>query len=275
MKWLQFIGSHSIFISICAVALCFQTSIFFQTEFTGWFYIFIFFSTLCSYNFYWLLSGFSFTYKKATPFLKKQYSNLIVFVLSLIGTAISVMHVLPLLPFITLAALLTILYSLPLLPVKIFQAARKAGVFKTILLAFTWTFITVLIPYQLVKAGDTITAVIVFSSRFLFMLMLCIIFDARDTAIDKIRGLQSITTMITPQTIKFIMHFLFAAYILNAFAVGIYIRELKQISALLITGAAVAVVYRFSLQHQGYFFYYFLVDGLMLFLAIASYVATI
>lgn len=275
MKWLHFIGSHSIFISICAVALCFQTSIFLKTEFTCWFYIFIFFSTLCSYNSYWLLSGFSFTDKKATLFLKQQYSNLIVFVLSLIGIAISVMHVLPLLPVITLAALLTILYSLPLLPYKLFQAARKAGLLKTILLAFTWTFITVLIPYHLAKGVDTKTVVILFSNRFLFMLMLCIIFDARDTAIDKIRGLQSLTTMITPQTIKFIMHFLFAAYILNAFALGIFIHELKQISALLITCAAAAFVYRFSLQHRGYFFYYFLVDGLMLFSAIASYVATI
>ena len=107
------------------------------------------------------------------------------------------------------------------------------------------------------------------------MLMLCIIFDARDTTVDKIRGLQSLTTLVKPNVIQYIMIAIFVAYLINGIAFRIYYNEPVQIIALLVTGMIAAVVYVFSLKKQGYFFYYFLVDGLMLFSATAAYVASI
>ena len=107
------------------------------------------------------------------------------------------------------------------------------------------------------------------------MLMLCIIFDARDTKVDKIRGLQSLTTLVAPATIRYIMGGVFIAYIINGIIFRVYYNEPMQIIALLVTGIVAAVIYFFSLKKQGYFFYYFLVDGLMLFSAIAAYVASI
>jgi 4-hydroxybenzoate polyprenyltransferase len=102
--------------------------------------------------------------------------------------------------------------------------------------------------------------------------MLCIIFDARDTNVDKIRGLQSLTTLLKPVTVQNIMLAIFITYIINGI---LYYDEPMQIIALLVTGAFTAIVYLLSLKKQGYFFYYFLVDGLMLFSAIAAYVASI
>jgi 4-hydroxybenzoate polyprenyltransferase len=171
--------------------------------------------------------------------------------------------------------LLTLLYTIPLLPFKIFHIARKAGLLKTFLLAFTWAFVTVYIPYKQTPTGNFITLIMLFNNRFLFMLMLCIIFDARDTRVDKIRGLQSLTTIIKPATVQYIMLGIFAAYILNGIVLRVYYNEVMQIIALLVTGVVTAVVYFFSLKKQGYFFYYFLVDGLMLFSALATYVASI
>jgi cytochrome bd-type quinol oxidase subunit 2 len=107
------------------------------------------------------------------------------------------------------------------------------------------------------------------------MLLLCIIFDVRDTIIDKIRGLQSLTTLIKPATVQYIIVAVFVAYIINGIVFRMYYNEPKQIIALLITSLATLVVYFFSLKKQGYFFYYFLVDGLMLFSAITTYVASI
>jgi hypothetical protein len=48
-----------------------------------------------------------------------------------------------------------------------------------------------------------------------------------------------------------------------------------QVVAFFITGLIVLFVYRMSLKQQGYIFYYFIVDGLMLFSAVATYVASI
>jgi hypothetical protein len=275
MKWLHFILSHSIFIAICAVALCFQTAILLHIDLTVYLYAFIFFSTICSYNFYWLLSAYFFSVKPLPLFFKQYYTNIIVFTVGGIGMLVSIQYIANLLPVISLGMVFTLLYAIPLLPFKVFRIARKAGLLKTFLLAFTWSFVTVYIPYKQTPAGNFITLVMLFNNRFLFMLMLCIIFDARDTRVDKIRGLQSLTTMIKPATVQYIMIAIFTAYIINGIVLRAYYDNPVQIIALLVTGVITAVVYFFSLQKQGYFFYYFLVDGLMLFSALATYVASI
>lgn len=275
MKWLHFILSNSIFIAVCAVALCFQTAILLHISLPGYLYIFIFFSTLCSYNFYWLLSAFSFSGQPLWHVIKRYSSNAVFFALGFLGVLFSLPHIQKLIPVICIGVLLTILYTAPLLPFKIFRIARRAGLFKTFLLALTWAFVTVFIPYQQAPSGNLITLFILFSNRFFFMLMLCIIFDARDTQIDEIRGLQSLTTIISPHNVNYIMYAIFVAYIINGIVLRIYYNEPMQIVALLLTGIVTAIVYFLSLKKQDYFFYYFLVDGLMLFSSLATYVASI
>ena len=275
MKWLHFILSHSIFIAFCAVALCFQTSLLLNISLSYHLYLFVFCSTVCSYNFYWLLSGYSFAGMSLYPFLKKNYSNWVVFTIAGVGLLFSLSGIIHLWQVIGAGFFLTLLYAVPLLPFKISVIARRAGLLKTLLLAFTWAFITVYLPYQFSPTGNLFTLVLLFNNRFLFMLMLCIIFDARDTKVDKIRGLQSLTTIMSARTVQYIMLAIFAAFIINGIVLRIYYHEFMQVIALLVTGVITAVVYFFSLKKQGYFFYYFLVDGLMLFSALASYVASI
>ena len=48
-----------------------------------------------------------------------------------------------------------------------------------------------------------------------------------------------------------------------------------QLVALQISTLALSVVYFYATKKQGYFFYYFIVDGLMLFSALATYIAGI
>jgi 4-hydroxybenzoate polyprenyltransferase len=275
MRWLHFILSHSIFIAICAVALCFQTALLLHINLPLYFYAFIFFSTVCSYNFYWLLSGYAFTGQSLQLFLKKHYTNAIAFGVAAMGVLFSLVNNKELLTVISVGLLLTLLYAVPLLPFKIFRFTRKAGLLKTFLLAFTWAFVTVYIPYTTMPGGSFKILILLFNNRFIFMLMLCIIFDARDTNIDKIRGLQSLTTMLNPTAVRYIMVVLFIAYIANGIVFTVYLNEPVQIIPLLLTAAATAFVYFLSQKKQGYFFYYFLVDGLMLFSAITNYVASI
>jgi len=275
MKWLYFILSHSIFIAFCAVALCFQTALLLHISLSLYLYAFIFFSTLCSYNFYWLLSGYAFATQPLKIIVKQYYTNIIIFVIAGGGALFSLIKIPELLPAIAMGVLLTLLYAVPLLPFKIFHITRKAGLLKTFLLAFTWAFVTVYIPYKQVPSGNLITVVMLFNNRFLFMLMLCIIFDARDTNVDKIRGLQSLTTILKPSSVRKIMVIIFMVYIVNGIVLRLYYNEPVQIIALLVAGLATAIVYFLSRQKQGYLFYYFLVDGLMLFSAMTTYVASI
>lgn len=275
MKLLYFIVSHSLFIAFCAAALCFQTAVLLKISLTGWFYSLIFFSTICSYNFYWLLSSYSFAPKKIVLHLKSHLSNSIVFFLSVAGVIISLFQLPEITTLVTIGAVLTFLYAIPLLPFKWALLARKAGLLKTTLLAFTWSYITVFIPYKYAETGNITALILLFFIRFVFMLMLCIIFDARDARVDKIRGLQSLTTMLSAKMVKMIMLLLFAAFLIAGIFFRIHFNEIRQVLSLLVTGLAVAIAYYYSLKKQGYYFYYFIIDGLMLFGAAATYIASI
>jgi 4-hydroxybenzoate polyprenyltransferase len=275
MRLLYFIVSHSLFIAICAAALCFQTALLLYIELSSWFYSFVFCATICSYNFYWLLSGWAFSKKNIITYLTAHRSNLLVFAIAAIGVVVSLFYLTTILPAIAVAAALTFLYAVPLLPFKWLQFTRKAGLLKTILLSFTWAYITVCLPYMYSPANSMQALLLLFCIRFIFMLLLCIMFDARDTEVDKIKGLQSLTTVLTEKAVKGIMLLLFAAYLIMGVLFRFYFNDTHQIIAFVITAATVGVAYRFSLKKQGYLFYYFIIDGLMLFAAAATYIASL
>lgn len=273
MRWLQIILSHSIFIAICAVALCWQTCLVLQTPNNYWLYIFVFFSTLCSYNFYWLLSKYAFSADKNVPaFIKRNKSYLLLFLFALCGMLFSIVNISELLSTIMVGVALTLLYSLPLWPFAAAKRLRRIGFIKTSLLAFTWAFVTVVVPASNISAPAN-TVLLLLMARFFFMLMLCSIFDQRDVKMDKIHGLHSLATDVSPKTLQAIMLISFLGYFVAGFLVRNHISNNWQMAAFCITALQVWVVYRLSLKKQGYIFYYFMVDGLMLFSSLLSFVA--
>ena len=91
MRVLYFILSHSIFIAVCAVALTFQTALLLKVDINLFVYGFMFFATLCSYNFYWIVSKASFT--KALDiqsFLTKEKTGLLILSIAAVGDRKSV-----------------------------------------------------------------------------------------------------------------------------------------------------------------------------------------
>ncbi len=274
MRWLNFILSHSIFISLCAAALCFQTDVLLHITPGKYVYGFVFFATLSSYNFYWLISKYSFTKNKALPgFIKKNLSYTLLFLVAGAGMLYCIYFIPFIFKYAVIAIMLTLLYSLPLWPFKFAALARKAGFLKTVLLAVTWAYVTIIIPAIPVLHTETLPVAVLFTARFFFMLLLCIIFDMRDMAIDKIHALHSLATDTSHRNLQKIMGVVFILYIAAGFFVRNYFKDNAQITAFAFTGLIVWIVYRLSLKKRGYFFYYFLVDGLMMVSALATYIA--
>ncbi|MBL0183997.1 MAG: hypothetical protein IPP96_17635 [Chitinophagaceae bacterium] len=276
MKWFHFILSHSIFVAFCAVALSFQTGQLLHVDIPAFLYGFIFFATLCSYNFYWILSRFAFSGNvPVAAFLKKEATGIALFAISSIGLFICLLMSSVQLIHVAIAVLLTVVYSIPLLPFTFLHFTRKAGVLKTVLLAFTWAYVTAFLPLQkdwlLMSSAD----VFILTRRFLFMLMLCIIFDNRDEAVDKIRGLHSLATDLKPNQLLLLIAVIFIILFGTNFLSVNYGISLAQSIALQTSTIALLVVYYFSTRKQGYLFYYFIVDGLMLFSALTTFVAGI
>ncbi len=173
------------------------------------------------------------------------------------------------------ACLLTLSYSLPLLPFKQLAIVRKAGFLKTILLAFTWTFVTAWLPLADQNLHFTVIGILIMAKRFLFMLMLCILFDNRDIAVDKVHGLHSLATDLSPKTMQYLIYAVFVALFALNFFLGRHGLTAKQVAALQLSAIINLLVYFFSTKKQGYLFYYFIVDGMMVLMVLLTTMASI
>ncbi len=278
MRLLHFILSHSIFVACCAMGLCFQTNVLLDVPHNKHIYGFIFFSTVCSYNFYWLLSKLYFSNRKLDLlFIKNQYTFFTVFVGSAIGTFYFTYNLLSILPFILVGVFFTLLYSMPLWPFLFTKKLQQAGFFKTLLLSLTWSYITTFLP--VLDAHHTFMAAsisvwLLFATSFFFMLLLCIIFDRRDISIDKINGLHSLATDVSMKKLNVILVIVFSIHLVFAMLFCFYFANMLQAVAFIMVGFIFWRVYFLSLKKQGYRFYYFLVDGLMLLSTMATFIAS-
>ena len=276
MKWLYFILSHSLFISFCAVAMSFQTLLLLQGRADIYLYGFIFFATLCSYNFYWLLCRYSLNQRPALPDLvKKELPEILLLLISAAGLMVCFLFSRLDYPPVIAAIFLTLLYSLPLLPFRFLQFTRKAGIMKTTLLAFTWTHVTAFIPLQKQVESLSNGDWFILTRRFLFMLMLCIIFDSRDIAVDKIRGLRSLATDLSPKNLRNLIGVIFVLLFATNFLFHYFGVSIAHAIAMQVSTIALLIAYYYSTKKQGYLFYYFFIDGLMIFSAFATYLAGI
>lgn len=261
----HFILSHSIFISFCAVALSLQTLLLLNIPVNAILLAFIFFATLSGYNAYWMISRFSFNNPASRiSFLKNNKSSLSIMFAAVTGMVICSIH-LHLVMYNIIATLILLgLYALPLFsPFKNFSFIRRAGFLKTVLLAFSWAQVTTMIPLQRSVFDIHQAGVLIFFSRFLFMLLLCIIFDKRDAAIDKIRGLHSLATGISNLLLHSIVVIIFIIYVITVYMLRYHGIGLPDLYALVAAGTVTLLMYFTSLKKRGYIFYYFIVDGMM------------
>jgi hypothetical protein len=274
IRLFYFILSHSFFIALCATALSFQTGQLTGISTNPYLLSFIFFGTLSGYNAYWLISKFSFSSSNSFRLLfSSSRISLFVFIMALVGMLFCYLQLNLFSSSLFIAGGLFIFYLLPILPFKNLYWIKRWGFLKTVLLAFTWTIVTTLIPLQVPIWEMEPLVTLVFIHRLLFMMLLCIIFDKRDAAIDKISGLQSMATFLNPLKLHFLIGFIFISYlIVNYFmkACGIGMAHLISLSLI---GLIALIMYIFSLQKRGYLFYYFGVDGLMFFSAIMTWLS--
>ena len=276
MRIFNFILSHSIFIALCAGALVYQSYLLLNLPFRPEVFGLVFFATLAAYNTYWMLCKLSNDNKEKRPLTFNAYSGyFILFVASTIAVLDYLWQMPSFFPIVTIASILTFLYLLPVISSVKFRLNRKTGFIKTLLLAFTWSFFTVLIPAYGEIISHMNQVISLFFMRFFFMLMLCVIFDSRDVSIDKLRNLPSIATDFSKKTLTKIMMIVLIGYVLSLFWLHQFFQNTTYLFLLLSIGALTYIIYLLALKTRGYYFYYFLVDGLMILSALSLYMATI
>lgn len=257
----------SCFIAGCALLMVIQTDQLMQLQYDSTAYlVFVFFSTLCSYNFHWYLSADATSENARVQWT--QHHKTLHLVLTAIGALVSVWYFFHFIDhwfWLSGAALLTFLYSAPKLQYGPFTWLRQIAVGKTMFLAFVWMYVTTFLPIAIDNHHWNEAALLFCLSRFLLIYAICIIFDYRDRDYDRKAGIRSMITYFNEQGINNLF-----ALSLTGFAIStvlLYFHELSVLTIvlLLIPGAITAALYPVAKKNFSDYLYYFVLDGLMMF----------
>ena len=231
-----------------------------------YFAAFVFFSTICSYNFHWALTPHSLAPSHRLQWDEKHKSyHLLLSIGGLAGAASSFFFIKENWFYIGLAVLFTFLYSAPKISFAPFQWLKKIAIGKTIFLALAWAYVTALLPMLIEKNIPANKTILFFSGQFFFIYSICILFDFRDREDDKTEGIRSMITYFNEKGVDI----LFAISVITFFILCILMKQTGiawlNIIILLIPALVLISLYKYAKRNFSDYLYYFVLDGLMMF----------
>ena len=226
---------------------------------------FVFFATMCSYNFHWYLTPDSVDFSRRIQWAREHKGwHLTLYFIGLTGTVICFFPIRTHWMALSFVAFMTFLYSAPKLPQDFFRSLKKVAVGKTLFLAIVWTHVTTLLPIFI--AGKPLRpAFVIFAlSRFGLVYAICILFDYRDREDDRKDGIRSMITYFNEQGINSLFWSSLLLFFLATIAMLAYDFSLTTIVVILIPGFIVARLFTYAKRNFSDYLYYFVLDGLMM-----------
>lgn len=273
LRWCyRLVFQESIFVAVCAMALCWQTDYLLDSQPRWSLYVFVGAATLAMYQLYQLAERLS--KMELSLSCWNSFRARIMFILGLIGltawcwwlTDVS-------LGWFMLSVLASTLYTLPLFSTHLSISWRRLGVFKTLLLAGIWTLVTWWFPLLGREDAWQDAAWVLGMQRLVWMLVLCLIFDQRDAAHDRRAGRFSIATVVDAKWLDaIVVCCLILLWVLHhvAFQAGLLDTGYASWQGLTVLLAGVFLYHR--LRKPATWFYLVWVDGMMLLLALISFI---
>ncbi|MCU0384601.1 MAG: UbiA family prenyltransferase [Flavihumibacter sp.] len=265
----DFLLFSAVFIGLCAVALCWETNTLLGLQSGHWsLYSFVFGATLLQYNLhYFFKKQHAFKSERQDWSIRNRTTQkiLVGFGLVLIGFSIFWLEPRHFVVLVVLAALAS-LYSFPLLPL-VRKPLKEYGLLKIVLLSLEWTLVTVWFPAD--QQGVDMTSYwLVFFRRFLFMFVLCLLFDLRDKELDAVNGIRTLPvrlgTKATYQLADGLLLLFLVISIVQLFRTGNY----PFFHAMLLSAALTRFVIQQTKKINNDYIYLAGIDGMMLVQAI-------
>ena len=272
-KLLEFILFSSIFIACCAVGLCIETNILLGLPFNSpGFYCFVFGATLLQYNLHYS------TKKKAVKNSERLQWSLqnkqVHFILLVIASLLILFSFLSfhLKHFIILACLAAVsfLYSFPFLPMGKRRKIKDYGFLKIVTLSLLWTLVTVWFPVNTMHV-DNWLFFLVFIKRFIFMFVLCLLFDLRDLEIDREEKINTLPVKLGKAACYRISYALLILLLLLSVVQYIYIPQLSFLLAMIISLLVTFWIIERTKTNNSDIIYLAGIDGMMLLQAVLVY----
>jgi len=264
-KIFDFFLFSSIYISLCAVLMTWQTGHVLHLHFSCEYYWFVFFATLCSYNFHWYLTPQTITSAGRTRWsLQHKNAHLLFYFAGVIGSLIFFYKLRQHWFALFFATLLTFLYSAPKIPLPYFRFLKQVAIGKTIFLTTVWTYVTAIIPVFIAGQHFNHPMKWFAASRFFLIYGICMLFDYRDRSDDKEEGIRSMINYFDEGIVNRLFVFSMLAFIIFTF--GLLFTGISFISviALIFPGIILLAIYHYAKNNSSDYLYYFFLDGLMM-----------
>ncbi len=272
-KAFDFFLFSSLFICLCALVMVLQTNQLLKLHYDHSSYLgFVFFSTVCSYNFHWYLTPNAIGETDRAHWTQRHKKlHIVLFIAGLVGSAWFFFSFFHAWFWMAVPVMLTFLYSAPKIDYWPFTILRRIAIGKTIFLAFVWMYVTTLLPIILSGYPQTIPATLFCFSRFFLIYAICILFDYRDRVNDKLQGIRSMITFFDEKGINYL--FLGSLFIFFLSTVALYFFQFGMLTIffLLIPGFIVLLLYNEAKKNFSDYLYYFVLDGLMMFSALFTF----
>ena len=275
--FLSFIVYSNLFIALCAFLMTHQTYHFLLRTIPDLHLLgFVVFSTICSYSFHWYLTGQSVIPSSRIEWIGR-YRNIhvLLFFIGLAGAVYFFFLIRESWPWLMVAIVATFLYSAPKIPHPYFRALRKVALGKTIFLAFVWMYVTTILPV-VVPGNEWKQAYTFFAiSRFFLIYAICILFDYRDRADDRLAGIRSLITYLSEKGITILFYCSLIIFFITTILLWNHGYDLLSIIFLLLPGIITGAIFNYAKNHYSDMFWYFVMDGLMAFSSLLTLIATV
>jgi len=234
---------------------------------------FVFFGSLCSYNFHMLLTPgmYAASYKTMWS-VRNRHIHLALYLLGLIGSAYFVWYLLHYWEWLLATAFITFLYSAPKVPLQPLRQLKHIAIGKTIFLTLVWTHSTCILPLVFSGVAWKADNVLFVANRFFLIYAICIVFDYRDREEDKKEGIQTLITTLDEKGIDIL--FWSSLFIFLLTTAGLYEEgfSLTNCIALFVPGLILACLYNYSKRSSSDYLYLFVLDGLMMLSAVLLFI---
>ena len=255
----------SFYIAFCAVVMVLQTNHMLQLDYDRKQYLFfVFFSTICSYNFNWFLTPVSLAENARLSWTGRHRKWMITLIfLGGLSSAYFAFQFIDQWPWLGLAVLLTFLYSAPKIQHSAGKLLQKIAIGKTLFLTFVWTYVTTILPIIFGAGHWNISMFWFILGRFFLIYAICIIFDYRDRENDRREKIRSMITWFSERGVNTLFYVSLAGYFLTVLLTS------NQYSAftlliMFVPGLLTAFLYPLAKRNNSDYLYYFVLDGLMM-----------
>ncbi len=229
------------------------------------YYLFVFFSTICSYNLHWYLTEGDGA-EKTRIYWTHQHKNLQLFLVAG-GFAMAAWFAIPFLEhwlWLAGSVLFTFLYTAPKMPFRLSLFLRKIAIAKTLYLSFVWTYVTTVLPTVFSESDLEAETILFIIARFFFIYAICVMFDYRDRESDRKEGIRSLITLLNERGINGVFYSSIAISIVAYTSLFFFAMPFFLVLILIIPVIIATMLYPSSKGIRSDYFYYFILDGLMM-----------